>query len=142
MDKHNATLPDGRSALLPRVQSRAVWQHFRGMMAALLPLGQSVRIEVCDDVIELTSVYAPHWEAHRIVIAPDGSAGCASEQSAPDYEPDPRLAPWEADGYDYLRTTRDAEHCERCGTSRRDFPGHPSSVECERQADDEAYARM
>lgn len=93
MDKHNATLPDGRSALLPLAQSRAVWQHWRGLMAVVLPRGEGVRIEVGDGVVTLSLVYAPQDEDGALIIS--GAGNACPRGGLPEYTPDPRPAPWE-----------------------------------------------
>lgn len=83
------SLPDGSSWTVPADTSdaarAAAWVTWRRLARLALERGEGVRVHHHDTgEIELETVYAPRFEAHRIVVSPDGEVTWCSEQSAPD----------------------------------------------------------
>lgn len=100
------TLPDGQDVLTTAAQARKVWQVWRALAPVAAARGEGVEIAEGEipGTVEITTVYAPLYEGVRVVVDLDGSAGWASEQSAPDFGPadlmtsTPPAGPWEAGG--------------------------------------------
>lgn len=90
------TLPDGQNATMPEAQAAAIWAWWRGIAPLAIARGEGV--EVCqedDETWGVRTVYAPRWEGIRVLIDRTGRYEWLGEQSAPDVEPDLRIAPWQ-----------------------------------------------